>query len=187
MSFCKSQFPHNSIDLFFMLVIVKDKLKDLWGNWLLQNEPWNTSCEIRPRIHSWVRKRVTHRGKKERERVCVCVRERARERERKRDSREVICNPLVGRRVRLEAIRDLFTTWNLQARLGIQPATIEFNNPLFNSMSHYRTRKFNKSLLNKTLLNRAGNSINHYWISHLRWARLTTHEMYATWGCGKPH
>ena len=30
--FCKSQFPHKSVDLFFILVIVKDKLADLWGS-----------------------------------------------------------------------------------------------------------------------------------------------------------
>jgi len=29
-SFCKSQFPHKSVNLFFILVIVKDKLTDLW-------------------------------------------------------------------------------------------------------------------------------------------------------------
>jgi len=31
-SFCKSQFPHKSINLFFILVIVKGKLTYLWGN-----------------------------------------------------------------------------------------------------------------------------------------------------------
>jgi len=30
--FCKSQFPHKSVNLFFILVIVKDKLTDLWGS-----------------------------------------------------------------------------------------------------------------------------------------------------------
>ena len=30
-SFCKSQFPHKSVNLFFTLLIVKDKLTDLWG------------------------------------------------------------------------------------------------------------------------------------------------------------
>jgi len=30
-SFCKSQFPQNPVNLFFILVIVKDKLTDLWG------------------------------------------------------------------------------------------------------------------------------------------------------------
>jgi hypothetical protein len=31
-SFCKSQFLHKSVNLFFILVIMKDKLKDLCGN-----------------------------------------------------------------------------------------------------------------------------------------------------------
>ena len=28
-SFCKSQFPHKAVNVFFILVIVKDKLTDL--------------------------------------------------------------------------------------------------------------------------------------------------------------
>ena len=31
-SFCKSQSPHTSVNLFFILVIVKDKLTNLWLN-----------------------------------------------------------------------------------------------------------------------------------------------------------
>jgi len=31
-SFCKSRFPHKSVNLFFILVIVKDKLTDMWGS-----------------------------------------------------------------------------------------------------------------------------------------------------------
>ena len=31
-SFCKSQFPHKSVNLFFILVIIKDKLTNLCGN-----------------------------------------------------------------------------------------------------------------------------------------------------------
>ena len=31
-SFCKSQFLHKPVDFFFILVIVKDKLTDLWGS-----------------------------------------------------------------------------------------------------------------------------------------------------------
>ena len=31
-SLCKSQFPHKSVNLFFILVIVKDRLTDLSGN-----------------------------------------------------------------------------------------------------------------------------------------------------------
>ena len=30
-AFCKSQFPHKSVKVFFISVIVKDKLTDLWG------------------------------------------------------------------------------------------------------------------------------------------------------------
>jgi len=40
--FCKSQFPHTFVNSFFMLVIVKDKLTNLCGNWLLQNDFVNT-------------------------------------------------------------------------------------------------------------------------------------------------
>ena len=31
-SFCKSQFPHKSVNLFVILVMIKDKLTDLWGS-----------------------------------------------------------------------------------------------------------------------------------------------------------
>jgi hypothetical protein len=31
-SFCKSQFPHKSVYLFFVLVMVEDTLTDLWGS-----------------------------------------------------------------------------------------------------------------------------------------------------------
>ena len=31
-SFCKSQFPHNSVNSFFTSVMVKDKLTNLWGS-----------------------------------------------------------------------------------------------------------------------------------------------------------
>jgi len=31
-SFCKSQFPHKSVNLLFILVIIKDNLTDLCGN-----------------------------------------------------------------------------------------------------------------------------------------------------------
>ena len=31
-SFCISQFSHKSVNLIFTLVIVKDKLTDLWGS-----------------------------------------------------------------------------------------------------------------------------------------------------------
>ena len=31
-SFCKSQLPQKIVNLFFILVIVKDKLTDMWGS-----------------------------------------------------------------------------------------------------------------------------------------------------------
>jgi len=36
MSLSKSQFPHKPVNLFFILVIIKDKLTSLCGNSLLQ-------------------------------------------------------------------------------------------------------------------------------------------------------
>ena len=45
-SFCKSQFPNKSVNLFFILVTIKESLTDLWGSRLLQNEFINTICEI---------------------------------------------------------------------------------------------------------------------------------------------
>ena len=36
-SFCKGQHPHQSVDTFFILAMMQDKLTDLWGNRLLQN------------------------------------------------------------------------------------------------------------------------------------------------------
>jgi len=45
-SSCKSQFPHKSVNLFFILVIGKEKLTDLWGSSLLRNDSKNTLCEI---------------------------------------------------------------------------------------------------------------------------------------------
>ena len=51
-SFCKSQFPHKFVDLFSTLVLIKEKLTDLWGNWLLQND---FLCEIKASnvVGSW--------------------------------------------------------------------------------------------------------------------------------------
>ena len=46
-SFCKSQFPNRFVNLFFILVMIKDKLTDLCGNWLLHNDWINTFCEIK--------------------------------------------------------------------------------------------------------------------------------------------
>ena len=44
-SFCKSQFPYKFVKLFFMLMIVQNKLTDLGGGGLLQNN-FKTLCEI---------------------------------------------------------------------------------------------------------------------------------------------
>ena len=44
-SFCKSQFPQKSVNMFVMLVTVKDELTDLWGCSLLQNDSKHTLCE----------------------------------------------------------------------------------------------------------------------------------------------
>ena len=46
MSFRKSRLPHKSVDSFFMFVVIKDKLTDLCGNELLQNNFINTLCSI---------------------------------------------------------------------------------------------------------------------------------------------
>jgi len=37
-SLCKSRFPHKFVNLFFILVIVKDKFMDLWVSGLLQKQ-----------------------------------------------------------------------------------------------------------------------------------------------------
>ena len=52
-SFCKSQLPNKSVNLFFILVIVKDKLTDLWGSCLFPNDFKNTLCEIRVGPGAW--------------------------------------------------------------------------------------------------------------------------------------
>ena len=36
------------VNLFFILVVVKDKLTDLWGSWLSLNDFINTFCAIKP-------------------------------------------------------------------------------------------------------------------------------------------
>jgi hypothetical protein len=46
-SFCTSQFQHKSVNLSFTKVTIKDKLTDLCGNRLLQNDSINTFCETR--------------------------------------------------------------------------------------------------------------------------------------------
>ena len=45
-SFCKSEFHHESVNLFRTLVIVKDKLTDLRGSRLFQNDFEIPCCEI---------------------------------------------------------------------------------------------------------------------------------------------
>ena len=52
-SLCKCQFPRKSFDLFSTLVIVKDKLTDLLGSWLLQNDVKENSCEIKSMSRFW--------------------------------------------------------------------------------------------------------------------------------------
>ena len=44
---CESQFPDKRVNLFLISEIVKDKLTDLCGNRLLQNDFINTFCEIK--------------------------------------------------------------------------------------------------------------------------------------------
>ena len=44
---CQRQFLHKSLNILFVLVTIKDKLTDLRGNGLLQNDLINTLCEIR--------------------------------------------------------------------------------------------------------------------------------------------
>ena len=46
-SFCKSQLPHTSVNLFFTLVILKDKLTTLCGNQPLQKSFISTFCETK--------------------------------------------------------------------------------------------------------------------------------------------
>ena len=41
--FYKSQFPHKSVNLFFIITDTKQKLMDLCGNSLLQKDCMNTS------------------------------------------------------------------------------------------------------------------------------------------------
>ena len=46
-SFLKSQFPHKSINVIFILVTMKEELMDLWENWLFQIDFMNTLCETK--------------------------------------------------------------------------------------------------------------------------------------------
>ena len=46
-SFCKSQLPHRSVNLFFVITHVRNELTNLCGNRLWQNDFINTLCEIK--------------------------------------------------------------------------------------------------------------------------------------------
>jgi hypothetical protein len=50
-SFCNSQFPHKSVSLSFILVMMAVKLTDLLGNSFLQNNTINTFCEIKAKVY----------------------------------------------------------------------------------------------------------------------------------------
>ena len=41
-SLCTSQLPHKFVNQFFILVMIKDKLTNLWGNQLLHSNFINT-------------------------------------------------------------------------------------------------------------------------------------------------
>ena len=47
-SLCKSRFSHKYVHLFSILVMMKDTLTGLCGNWLLQIDFINTFCEVSP-------------------------------------------------------------------------------------------------------------------------------------------
>ena len=51
-SLIKSEFLQKSVDLFFILVVVQDKLTDLWGSGTLQNDFKNTFCQMSVSRHS---------------------------------------------------------------------------------------------------------------------------------------
>ena len=44
--FCKSKFPHKSVNLFFISVTVNDKSAILWGGSLQQNDFKHTLCVV---------------------------------------------------------------------------------------------------------------------------------------------
>ena len=43
----RSQPPPKSVNLSFTITSIKNKLTDVWGSWLLQNDLRNTLCEIK--------------------------------------------------------------------------------------------------------------------------------------------
>ena len=48
-SFCKTQFPHRFVNVFFIKVIVQDELTDLWRSSILPNAFQNILREINSR------------------------------------------------------------------------------------------------------------------------------------------
>ena len=48
LEFKRSQFLHKSVNLSFIITNIKNKLTDLCGNWLLQNDFIIAFCEIKP-------------------------------------------------------------------------------------------------------------------------------------------
>ena len=46
-SFCKSQFPHNSVNLSLIITNIKNNLTDWCGNRLSKNDFRNTFCEMK--------------------------------------------------------------------------------------------------------------------------------------------
>ena len=47
MSFCKSQFPHKSVNFFSTITNIQNALTNLCGDSLLQNHFMNTFCELK--------------------------------------------------------------------------------------------------------------------------------------------
>ena len=45
-SFCKCQFPHKFVNLSFIITNINNKLTDLCGNYLLENDLINAFCEM---------------------------------------------------------------------------------------------------------------------------------------------
>ena len=54
--FCIGQLPHRSVNLSFTVASIKNKLTDLFGNRLLQNESQNILCEIKVLLFTTQRK-----------------------------------------------------------------------------------------------------------------------------------
>ena len=54
-SFCKSQCPHKSVNLSFIIATLKNKLTGLCGNRLLLNDFVNAVCEIKARRQALTR------------------------------------------------------------------------------------------------------------------------------------